>query len=96
MRKILYFILLILIIYILFKPRTNTLEHFPVAVMPNEFIQNNDYPPSGNNLDNYLRANYQPDNMDLKQFFDFTKDVAAYYPESNRIVNNCYVVPRVI
>jgi len=34
--------------------------------------------------------------MDLKQFFKFTPEIAKYYPQSNRIVNNYYAVPRVI
>ena len=98
MRKLLFLVLLLLILYILFKPRIseNFEDDVTVAVMPNEFIQKNDDPVGGNNLDNYLSAQFQPDNMDLKQFFDFTKDIAKYYPESNRIVNDYYAVPRVI
>jgi len=94
--KLLYLLFFLVIISILILYSKKNLEHFYVAIMPNQFIQTNDCPRAGNNLDNYLSAQYQPDNQDLAHFFTFTKDVAAYYPESRRVVNNLYAVPRVI
>lgn len=96
MRTLLFLVLVLLVIYILFKPRIQEGFATNVAVMPNEFIQTNDCDWGGNNLDNTLSAQFQPDNMDLKQFFKFTPKIAKYYPQSNRIVNNYYAVPRVI
>lgn len=94
MRKLFIAILVVLLIYIIFRPTIK--EHMEVAVMPNEFIQNNDDPTGGNNLDNYLAANFEPDNQDLSRFFSFSPTIAKFYPQSDKIVNNYYAVPRVI
>ena len=95
-KKIIIICCIIIIVYAaIHKP--NTLEYFKntIAVMPNQFIQTNNQ-NGANNIDNTLSANFIPDNMDPKQFFYFDKKIAKFYPESNRVVNNFYVVPRVI
>lgn len=96
MRKLLLIVLTLLVLYIVFRPSIKENFATNVAVMPNEYVQTNDCTWAGNNLDNRLSAQFQPDNMDLKQFFKFTPEIAKYYPQSNRIVNNYYAVPRVI
>jgi len=95
-RKIVIIICIVIILYAsINKPKK--LENFEekIAVMPNQFIQTNNQ-NGANNIDNTLSANFIPDNMGLRQFFYFDDKIAKYYPQSNIIVNNYNVVPRVI
>ena len=96
-KQIIILISISILLYAILIGPNNKTEHFTelVAVMPNKFVQTN-MNNCGNNLDNSLSSKFLPDNLDLSQFFKFSKDTAKYYPDSKKTVNVYNEVPLVI